>query len=114
MHLPDYALELSSGDRAWRGDAAATQTYTPGSRFLLIARPATDVAGVTGRILRRDGDALVLLPTPVETSPAGAVRVDAVVGETLPLGPGTHDLVFEVRLGTDVRRYDARVQVAPR
>ena len=116
--LPHYALEVGSGDRTWRGDTVGTQSYgthsyAEGSRFLLTARPATDIEGVDARLLRREGAALRPLPTTVEISGAGAVHVDAVVGETLPLSPGAHILVIEIKLGSETRHYETRLHVAP-
>lgn len=99
--LPDYSLTSGAGDQTMRADPAPTvdrARYRPGSRVHLIARPAADVTGpVEARLFTRRDGKYTPLPAPLQVSATGAVRLDAVAGESLALPDGDADLVLLVR-----------------
>lgn len=108
--LPDYRLTAGAGEQTFRADPEAPAAdgrarYTTGSRVQLVARPASDVPDpVVARVYVRQGGQTTRLDPPVQVSPTGAVRLDAVAGETLPLPEGEGELILLVRptdLGTD-------------
>lgn len=100
--LPPYELTALTGDQAVRNDPRerpATQRaeYTPGSRVLLVARPAAGIKGaVTARIYVRQAGEVVAVPTVPRVSAKGAVRVDLVAGETLPMQTGDGEVILLV------------------
>ncbi|MEZ4471169.1 MAG: hypothetical protein R3F60_10290 [bacterium] len=99
--LPDYALTSGAGDQTMRADPAPTTDrarYQPGSRVHLIARPAADVTGaVEARVFIRQAGAFTRLEAPVQISATGAVRLDAVAGESIALPEGDGELVVLIR-----------------
>lgn len=112
-HLPTYSLTVAAGDQAFRGDALELGRFGVGSRLLLVARPAEDVTAISARVLRRDGAEWVPLAAPIEISETGSVRLDGVVGETLKLAPGPHELAVEVSAGAASQRLVFRVEIRP-
>lgn len=100
--LPAYTLTAGAGDQTMRADpvieAGARAAYGPGARVLLVARPAADITGaVVARVYLRQGNTDTLVDAPLQVSPSGAVRLDAVVGDTLTLPEGEGALVLLVR-----------------
>jgi hypothetical protein len=98
--LPDYRLAASAGEQTLRSAPAreGRARYATGSRVHLVASPADAVGGaIAVRVYVRHAGETRRLDVPVEVSPSGAVRLDAVAGETLPLPEGDGALVLLVR-----------------
>ncbi|MCB9537243.1 MAG: hypothetical protein H6704_13405 [Myxococcales bacterium] len=100
--LPAYRLVAGPGDQTMRADPViedgARASYGPGARVQLVARPAADVTGaVVARLYLRQGAVDTPVDAPLQVSPSGAVRLDAVVGDTLTLPEGEGALVLLVR-----------------
>ncbi|MCA9544072.1 MAG: hypothetical protein KC613_06760 [Myxococcales bacterium] len=115
--LPGYQLSATAGDQLQRGpedpQAGAVARYTPGSRLVLVARPATDLAQAPQvHVWLAQGDALTRLDVPVQVSPTGAVKVELEAGASLPAKPGPGAVVLVVRpAGLDTPD-DALIQAA--
>jgi hypothetical protein len=102
LSLPSYTLTAGAGDQTMRADPqlgdGERATYGPGARLQLVARPAADVPGaVVARLYVRQGAVDTPVEAPLQISPSGAVRLDAVVGDTLTLPEGDGALVLLVR-----------------
>ncbi len=96
--LPIYAAEVSGMDREFRGAAPEplqpwNGTATVGNRVVVTLRPkvASDAA-VVARLWHAVGDDIEVLDVPLRRSPAGTLRLDAVLGRELALAPGAHHL----------------------
>ncbi len=115
--LPTYTLSAGAGDQTMRADpvleAGERAAYGPGARLQLVARPAADVPGaVVARLYVRQGEVDTPVEAPLQVSPSGAVRLDAVVGDTLTLPEGDAALVLLVR-PADLDLDDAALLRAP-
>jgi hypothetical protein len=93
--LPAYEMTVRSGDKIVRGahPQEGVARYTPGSRVLLILRPGEPVQGVRATLYLRQAGRSTRVEAPVQISQAGAVRIDLVAGETLPMRPGDGELI---------------------
>lgn len=98
--LPDYALTALTGDQAQRGDRPdpiVRAAYTPGSRILLVARPAQGIdRAISAQVHLRQAGAIRRLDVPAKISEAGAIRVDLVAGESAPMQAGEGELIVLV------------------
>ncbi|HXU29817.1 MAG TPA: hypothetical protein VN851_04485, partial [Thermoanaerobaculia bacterium] len=100
--LPVYTAQLSGGSRSERGTTAPpTRVFSRGSRFEMVLRPATAVAGdVAVRCLLVAAEAgglrAAIRPFPAcdraELSPDGSLRVAGTVGEEIAIAPGAWHL----------------------
>ncbi len=96
--LPIYAAEVSGLDREFRGaDPEPLQSWdgtaTLGNRVVVTLRPevASD-AVVVARLWHAVGNDITVLDVPLRRSPAGTLRLDAMLGRELALAPGAHRL----------------------
>lgn len=101
--LPEYSLSALTGDQEVRNGepkekpAAERADYTPGSRVLLVARPAQQAqAGVSAHAFVEQGGALTPVALPIQISAAGALRFDGVAGDSVPMQPGDGRLIIMV------------------
>lgn len=98
--LPDYALSAGAGEQPQRSEPTPSTRarYSAGARLHLLARPAKDVAEpVTASLFVRQGGHDTRVDAALQISPKGAVRLDAVVGQSLRLPPGESTLILLVR-----------------
>jgi hypothetical protein len=111
--LPDYAVDVTGGDRKVRGDDGVRSVIEPqrdphagavrevhvseGSRFSIVLRPETRVEGpVAARaVLVRDGRSQEFR-VPIEVAPEGAVRLVATTEDFPAPAHGTWGLVVVV------------------
>lgn len=96
--LPEYALEVRAGEQIMRGDEVATKTFAEGSVLSAVLRPQQAVEGEVevAVVLVPESGAARPVDLRTQVSETGAVRFTGVVGRELPVGPGTHRLVFLV------------------
>lgn len=98
--LPEYALDVSGGDRATRSGNAVENGPVElhrASRLELVLRPATTVQQpVAVHAFLVQGSDVRPWAVPMERSPDGAVRVAGEAGTLLAVPPGSWDLVFTV------------------
>jgi hypothetical protein len=98
--LPEYALDVSGGDRATRSGTApmgGPVELHRGSRLEIVLRPATAVQHpVAVRAFLVQGDQVRRWAAPMEQSADGAVRIAGEAGTLMDVTPGSWDLVFTV------------------
>jgi len=98
--LPEYALDVSGGDRATRSGAPAERgplELHRASRLEIVLRPATAVQRpVEVRAFLVQGTDVRPWAPPMERSADGAVRIAGEAGTLLDLPPGSWDLAFTV------------------
>lgn len=96
--LPIYAAEVSGMDREFRGAAPEplqpwNGTATLGNRVVVTLRPkVASAAAVVATLWHAVGNDIEALDVPLRRSPAGTLRLDAVLGRELALAPGAHRL----------------------
>jgi len=99
--LPGYALQTSTPDIGYRGQATSAVTlpqHHPQSALSLVLRPATPVAdSISVQTFALVGDRALPLQANWEISAAGAARLDALVEELLPELRGPLTLVAVIR-----------------
>ncbi len=94
--LPTYTVALRSGDGSVRGvgpNPTSPPTFSKGSRFELVLRPATAVAGEVALrcfLISSEGGARRAFPAcnRAESSGGGSLRVVGTVGAEIELVPG--------------------------
>jgi hypothetical protein len=98
--VPEYAMDVSGGDRATRSGAPAERGPVElhrASRLEIVLRPSTAVQHpVAVRAFLVQGNDVRQWAAPMERSPDGAVRIAGEAGTLLGVAPGSWDLVFTV------------------
>lgn len=110
--LPAYTLEASAGAQIVRGEAAATATYAPGTRFLFVLRPAAAPGGAVEASVALSGPAGPVVWQPaVVVGQGGGVKVEGVFEGALALPSGVYTAAFTVRAGDESRTLKHRFEM---
>lgn len=106
--LPAYALELSAGAQAVRGEAPEAPTtpeFLAGTTFELVLRPAEPARGPVSAAGVLVGNGLRVRWSPsFQRSDDGALRVRGPARDVLPVGPGVWAVLVAVGRPADVER----------
>lgn len=102
--LPVYTVEAQGGVQAVRGAETESAVYTPGTRYVVVLRPAEPVAHPVHASLQLHGpDGPVPWAPRVAVAPEGGVLIEGTLSGPLALDPGVYTAEITVSDGESSR-----------